>query len=82
MEHGMANLQKYLSKPTEFESNQTDQFLQLAGSWRDEREADEIIDDMDLIIGSTAFAHNLILVTNNVKQFEKIKGLQLENWSV
>lgn len=78
----MANLQKYLSKPTEFESNQTDQFLQLAGSWRDEREADEIIDDMDLIIGSTAFAHNLILVTNNVKQFEKIKGLQLENWSV
>lgn len=78
----MANLQKYLSKPTEFESNQTDQFLLLAGSWRDEREADEIIDDMDLIIGSTAFAHNLILVTNNVKQFEKIKGLQLENWSV
>lgn len=78
----MANLQKYLSKPPKFESNQTDQFLQLAGSWRDEREADEIIDDMDLIIGSTAFAHILILVTNNVKQFEKIKGLQLENWSV
>lgn len=39
-------LQKYLSNPTDFESNQTDEFLQLVGSWRDEREADEIIDEI------------------------------------
>lgn len=40
-----------------------------------------IIDDMDLITGSTALAHNLILVTNNIKHFEKIEGLHMENWS-
>ncbi len=38
-------------------------------------------DDMDLLIGSTALVHNLILVTNNTKHFEKIEGLELENWS-
>ncbi|HDQ13235.1 MAG TPA: antitoxin [Sediminispirochaeta sp.] len=36
-------LQKYLSKPDDFEANQTDEFLKLAGSWRDEREAEEIL---------------------------------------
>lgn len=36
-------LQKYLSKPNEFEPNQTDEFLKLAGSWKDEREAEEIV---------------------------------------
>lgn len=41
----------------------------------------KIIDDMDLLIGSTALAHNLILVTNNVKHFEKIDELEIENWS-
>src|SRR6056297_1094802 len=39
-------------------------------------------DDMDLLIGSTALVHNLILVTNNTKHFQKIEGLELENWSV
>lgn len=39
-------LQKYLSKPKEFDSNPTDEFLQLAGSWKDDRSAEEIIDDI------------------------------------
>ncbi len=39
-------LQKYLSQPNEFEANQTDAFLKLAGSWKDDREADEIIADI------------------------------------
>lgn len=43
--------------------------------------AGTIIDDMDLLIGSTALAHNLVLVTNNTKHFEKIEGLEIENWS-
>jgi tRNA(fMet)-specific endonuclease VapC len=43
--------------------------------------AGRVIDDMDLLIGSTALSHNLILVTNNIKHFEKIEGLELENWS-
>jgi tRNA(fMet)-specific endonuclease VapC len=40
-----------------------------------------IIDDMDLLIGSTALVHNLILVTNNVNHFKRIEGLEIENWS-
>jgi len=40
-----------------------------------------IIDDMDLLIASTALTNNSILVTNNEKHFGKIKGLQIENWS-
>tara|TARA_B100000614_G_scaffold236665_1_gene234330 strand:- start:744 stop:1142 length:399 start_codon:yes stop_codon:yes gene_type:complete len=37
--------------------------------------------DMDLIIASTALTHNMILVTNNEKHFQKIPELQIENWA-
>ena len=40
-----------------------------------------IIDDMDMLIASTALTLNATLVTNNEKHFNKIKGLNLENWS-
>lgn len=40
-----------------------------------------IIDDMDLLIGSTALVHNLTLVTNNINHFKRIEGLEIENWS-
>ena len=39
------------------------------------------IDDFDLLIASTALTMNLILVTNNEKHFNRIKGLKIENWS-
>ena len=39
-----------------------------------------IIEDMDILIAATSLSHNLILVTNNVKHFEKIKDLRIENW--
>lgn len=37
-------------------------------------------DEFDLIIGITALSNNLILVTDNVKDFKFIEGLQIENW--
>jgi len=40
-----------------------------------------ILDDMDLLIESTALSNNLVLVTKNTKHFEKISGLEIENWS-
>jgi tRNA(fMet)-specific endonuclease VapC len=40
------------------------------------------LDDFDLIISATALAHNLVLVTNNIGHFGRIKGLNLANWSV
>jgi len=39
------------------------------------------LDDFDLVIGACALAHNLTLVTNNVKHFQRIEGLRLENWA-
>lgn len=34
----------------------------------------------DMMIAGQARAHGLILVSNNVKEFEKVPGLMLENW--
>jgi predicted nucleic acid-binding protein len=39
------------------------------------------LDDFDLILAATALSHNLILVTNNERHFERIDGLKIENWS-
>ena len=38
------------------------------------------IGPMDLLIASISLANNFILVTNNIKEFERIKELKLENW--
>ena len=38
------------------------------------------IGPMDLLIASITLAHGLILVTNNLKEFRRVKGLRVENW--
>jgi len=38
------------------------------------------LDDFDLVVGCCALAHNLILVTHNVKHFKKIESLKVTNW--
>jgi tRNA(fMet)-specific endonuclease VapC len=37
-------------------------------------------DDFDLLIGATALTNDLILVTDNTKDFKSLKGIRLENW--
>lgn len=37
-------------------------------------------DEFDLIIGVTALANELTLVTDNVKDFKYLKNLKIENW--
>lgn len=39
-----------------------------------------MISDFDLLIGSTAIANKLIMVTENVKEFNRISGIEIENW--
>ena len=39
-----------------------------------------MISDFDLFIGSTAIANDLIMVTENVKEFERISAINIENW--
>jgi tRNA(fMet)-specific endonuclease VapC len=38
------------------------------------------IGDMDMLIASIAMANDLIVVTNNEKEFRRISGLRIENW--
>ena len=39
------------------------------------------IDDFDLLIGASAIANDLILVTNNTKHFQRLNNIKLENWT-
>jgi len=39
-----------------------------------------VIGPYDLQIASIAIAHDLVLVTNNIKEFKRVDGLNLENW--
>jgi tRNA(fMet)-specific endonuclease VapC len=43
------------------------------------RAAGLMIGDCDLLIGATALRHNLILLTNNRRHFERIEGLRIES---
>ena len=35
---------------------------------------------VDTMIAGVALAHGLILVTRNVREFERVQGLQIQNW--
>jgi len=39
-----------------------------------------LIEDADILMASIAIVENLVLVTNNIKHFERIEGLATENW--
>jgi len=43
------------------------------------RAAGLMIGDCDLLIGVTALRHNLTLLTNNRRHFERIEGLRMES---
>ena len=40
----------------------------------------KMISDFDLLIGCTSIENHLIMVTENIKEFERIKGIKIENW--
>lgn len=39
------------------------------------------IDDIDLLIAGVAIANNLVLITRNQRHFNRIEGLELQDWS-
>lgn len=41
----------------------------------------QIIGAYDLLIAAHALSENIILVTNNIKEFSRIPNLSLENWA-
>ncbi|ARN77227.1 VapC toxin family PIN domain ribonuclease [Nonlabens spongiae] len=44
------------------------------------RSIGKMISDFDLLIGATAVVYDFIMVTENLKEFNRIKGITLENW--
>ena len=40
----------------------------------------KIIGPMDMLLASQAKTKQLILVTNNLKEFQRVEGLMVENW--
>jgi len=46
------------------------------------RKKGNLIDDMDLFIGATAIANNMVLVTDNEKHLNRLANIKIENWIV
>jgi len=44
------------------------------------RKQGQMISDFDLLIGCTATENDLIMVTENINEFERIEGIRIENW--
>jgi tRNA(fMet)-specific endonuclease VapC len=40
-----------------------------------------MIGPIDMLLAAQALSKGLILVTNNTKEFERIEGLKIEDWT-
>lgn len=40
-----------------------------------------IIDDFDILIGSTAVTNDMVLVSDNVRHLSRLEGVDIENWA-
>lgn len=44
------------------------------------RKSGTLISDFDLLIAATCVSYDLIMVTENIKEFERISNITIENW--
>jgi len=44
------------------------------------KKSGKLIDDIDILIAGIALSNNLVMVTDNTDHFERIEGLEVENW--
>ncbi len=49
--------------------------------WAELESSGQIIGPHDLWLAATCLAHGLIMVTANVREFIRVPGLEVENWS-
>lgn len=45
------------------------------------RKAGFILDDFDMLIGATAVAHKMIIVSNNTKHLTRLGNIALQDWT-
>lgn len=46
------------------------------------RKQGNLLPDFDLLIGTSAVHHQMIMVTRNVKHLSRIEGVKIENWAI
>lgn len=75
-----AKLETFLSKFPILDWNQEAAWVY--GKVRKSLEAkDQRIGERDLLLADQALALDATMVTNNTREFERVKGLNLENWA-
>lgn len=42
----------------------------------------QLIDDFDILIGSTAVANSMTMVTNNVDHLSRLDNIVIEDWTI
>lgn len=45
------------------------------------RRQGQMIDDFDILIGATAIANEMIMVTNNVEHLKRLENIQIQDWT-
>jgi tRNA(fMet)-specific endonuclease VapC len=45
------------------------------------RRQGQMIDDFDILIGATAIANEMIMVTNNTDHFSRLSNIMIEDWT-
>lgn len=40
-----------------------------------------MVDDFDILIGATAIANNMVMVTNNVVHLKRLSKIRIEDWT-
>ena len=48
--------------------------------YSDLRRRGQLIEDADLLMAAIAISHDLTLLTANIRHFQRIESLQIENW--
>ncbi len=79
VDHNLAAVLDFASQLVlPFDSQVTDAYGRVrAGS----EKIGQPIGPLDFQIAATALAHSLILVTNNTREFARVPGLKLEDWT-
>ena len=79
LNENLAAIQKIMEEIDIIDSS--DEVCRLFGELKAQLGKDgNIIDDADLFIAACAIEHELTLVSNNEKHFQRINNLKLENW--
>ena len=81
IERNASALVGFLSRDIEV-LDYTERDAQAAGEIRAELERSGVrIGEYDTLIAGQAFSRNLLLVTANTREFERVKGLAVEDWT-